>query len=421
MQKILHLTVLFLVGMLLPTVVFGQAPNLERASGFALFTKTGAVSNTGPLTHILGHMGTNGGAVSGYPTGSVIGQTYIADSITVQTAADVQSAWDQLEALSCPASPGVGPAMGGGQTITPGRYCMGGAASVAGDLILDGQGNPSALFIFKIGGAFTAGAAARVLFINGASPNNTYWQVHGAATFAASVAFGGTIISSGAIGFGDGASLVGHGFSVVGAISTYNNRITKTVTMAPLPVMLTAFTAERQAADVQLRWTTASERNNDYFVVESSSDGQQFTQLARLAGHGTSFLAHTYQWTDAQVARYAVATVYYRLRQVDVDGTVGYSPVRAVAPTMATGQAPGLLYPNPAQDQCDLRLNEAQAGPATLRIVDTQGRLLAQRPLLLAPGSNTLPLYEVRNLRPGLYFVQVRQGQQQRTLRLVRE
>jgi len=266
----------------------------------------------------------------------------------------------------------------------------------------------------------TSAAAARVLFTNGTSPANVYWQVHGAASFATNTIMGGTIFTNGALAFADGASLVGRGFSVVGAVSTYNTQVTNTA--APLPVVLTAFTAERQETNVRLRWATASEKGSDYFAVESSSDGHNFTQLTWLAGHGTSYQTQTYEWTDAQLSRYAVTTVYYRLRQVDIDGTVVYSPVRAVAFTPATGLALELLaYPNPAQRQCGLRLNEAQAGPATLCIVDAQGRLLAQRQLLLAQGSNTLPLHEVGDLRPGLYLVQVQQGPQRRTLRLVRE
>lgn len=420
MRRLLQLNVVLLVGIFLPNIVFGQAPSLGVASSCALFTIIGDVGNTGTLTYIRGNMGTNTGTMTGFPPGSIVGQTDIANATTAQTATDVLSAWNQLEALPCQASPVIGPALGGGQTVTPGLYCIAGASSVTGDLILDGQGNPNAVFIFKTGGALTSAAAARVLFTNGTSPANVYWQVHGAASFATNTIMGGTIFTNGALAFADGASLVGRGFSVVGAVSTYNTQVTNTA--APLPVVLTAFTAERQETNVRLRWATASEKGSDYFAVESSSDGHNFTQLTWLAGHGTSYQTQTYEWTDAQLSRYAVTTVYYRLRQVDIDGTVVYSPVRAVAFTPATGLALELLaYPNPAQRQCGLRLNEAQAGPATLCIVDAQGRLLAQRQLLLAQGSNTLPLHEVGDLRPGLYLVQVQQGPQRRTLRLVRE
>ncbi|MDO7854743.1 glycine-rich protein [Hymenobacter sp. CA1UV-4] len=99
---------------------------------------------------------------------------------------------------------------------------------------------------------------------------------------------------------------------------------------APLPVELTRFTAEPQGDDALLQWATASEKNNDHFEVEASADGHAFRRIGTVAGHGTSTQPQQYQLVDKAIARYAADPVYYRLRQVDVDGTVSYSPVRQV-------------------------------------------------------------------------------------------
>jgi hypothetical protein len=188
----------------------------------------------------------------------------------------------------------------------------------------------------------------------------------------------------------------------------------------PLPVELVSFTAERREADALLRWTTATEKNNDHFDVESSPDGQHFTRLGTLAGHGTSAQPHDYTLTDYTLARYGTAVIYYRLRQVDHDGTQAVSPVRVVrVPELA---APLLVqvYPNPFSSSPTVRIQAPQAGPATLTLHDATGRRLSQQELTLAAGRNevALPAAEVPL---GLYLLSVVQGPHRQTIRIVRK
>jgi hypothetical protein len=188
----------------------------------------------------------------------------------------------------------------------------------------------------------------------------------------------------------------------------------------PLPVALVSFTAQAQGADGLLRWTTASELHNDYFVIESATDGVHFQPLGQVAGHGTSTQAHTYSFTDANLERYAGPQVYYRLRQVDTNGTAAYFAVR----TVAVPTAPALLvqaFPNPvaAAAAVALAVRTSQAGPATLLLTDAQGRLVAQQQVLLPAGATTLPLPGGAGLAPGLYLLRVQQGAQQQVLKLM--
>lgn len=97
--------------------------------------------------------------------------------------------------------------------------------------------------------------------------------------------------------------------------------LTVSNTSQPLPVELVSFTAEALGADALLKWATASEKNNDRFEVEASADGRSFRRIGQVPGHGSSTQPHTYQLTDAAIARYGASVVYYRLRQVDADGT----------------------------------------------------------------------------------------------------
>ncbi len=160
----------------------------------------------------------------------------------------------------------------------------------------------------------------------------------------------------------------------------------------PLPVTLTSFTARRQAAGVQLQWATATELNNSYFEAQRSTDGQLFGALAKVPGHGSSTNPQAYTFLDKNAP--TGTTLYYRLRQVDADGTASYSPVAAVRP----GAAQAGVFPNPAHEQISF---SAEAGDS-YRVLNVLGQpLLAGRAVA---GLNTLELF---SLGVGAYYLEV--------------
>ena len=167
-------------------------------------------------------------------------------------------------------------------------------------------------------------------------------------------------------------------------------------TSQPLPVTLVTFTAQNQGPDGLLLWTTASELRSDHFGVESSTDGVTFQALGQVAGHGTSSQAHSYQWLDRNLAHYGASLVYYRLRQVDLDGTARYSPVRTLAVPLAAGLA---LFPNPARAAATL----TGAGPgARVQVYDALGRLVL---VATADAAGTTELALPTWLAAGVYLV----------------
>lgn len=92
----------------------------------------------------------------------------------------------------------------------------------------------------------------------------------------------------------------------------------------PLPIELTSFVALTDEDRVQLKWSTASELNNDFFAVERSSTGEVFQELFRVTGAGTTNLARSYEaFDEAPLA----GPSFYRLRQTDFDGSIAYSNV----------------------------------------------------------------------------------------------
>jgi FG-GAP-like repeat/IPT/TIG domain len=140
----------------------------------------------------------------------------------------------------------------------------------------------------------------------------------------------------------------------------------------PLPVELVRFAAERKDAHtVALTWATAAEKANRGFVVERSVDGRSFAAVSELlAGRAT---ASTYAWTDHHAL--AGSTTYYRLLQVDTDGTRTTSGVVAVG--ALAGRTPLALTPNPARETLTI---QSPTGATEVAIVDALGRVVLTVP-----------------------------------------
>jgi len=195
--------------------------DLGSIANFTLYSASGAVSNVG-ISDITGDIGTNLGAISGFGTPSSLnGSIQNANSITSQAALDLNDIVAQIT-NTVTTNAAHAPAFGA-ETLTPGVYAIAGASSIGGTLTLDAQGDTSAQFIFKIGGAFTTGAGATVVLINGASSENVFWLATGAVAMAASTTISGTIIANpGAVSMGDSGELNGRMLSTTGAVSLLN-------------------------------------------------------------------------------------------------------------------------------------------------------------------------------------------------------
>ena len=203
--------------------------NLGSIANFTLYSASGAISSVG-ISDIAGDIGTNLGAINGFGTPSSLnGSIQNANSITSQAALDLSDIVDQIT-NTVTTNAAHAPAFGA-ETLTPGVYAIAGASSIAGTLTLDAQGDTSAQFIFKVGGALTSGAGATVVLINGASSENVFWLATGAVAMAASTTISGNIIANpGAVSLGDSGQLNGRMLSTTGAVSLLNCK-----TLIPLP------------------------------------------------------------------------------------------------------------------------------------------------------------------------------------------
>jgi len=200
---------------LIPFINYAQAPNMGTTVDFVLFSSDGAVSNTG-ITHLTGNVGTNNGSSTGF--GNVDGQMHDNDVASGQASADLLLLYGELNAAIPTFFPGS--LLGNGVTLVPGVYSIPSAASLNLDLILDGQGDPDALFIFQIDGAFSANANSKVKLINGAQACNVFWKIEGLAEMATGTTMRGTlVVNNSAIIMNVGDTLEGRALAIAGAVT----------------------------------------------------------------------------------------------------------------------------------------------------------------------------------------------------------
>lgn len=197
------------------TINFGQAPSLGDAAEFSLFTSNGAVSNSG-ISQVTGNVGTNNGSCTAF--GNVNGVMHAQDTASAKCATDLLTAYNALKSATpnfFPASP-----IGNGDTLVAGVYSLSAATVLNLNLFLNAKGDPNAVFVFQINGAFSTNASSKVILLNGALACNVFWKVEGQVTMASGTTMRGTIIANNAaIQMATGDTLEGRALSTTGAIT----------------------------------------------------------------------------------------------------------------------------------------------------------------------------------------------------------
>jgi Secretion system C-terminal sorting domain len=173
----------------------------------------------------------------------------------------------------------------------------------------------------------------------------------------------------------------------------YDIYSSKLASNGTLPVRLLSFSAVSNKNDVLLTWTTDNETSSSHFDIESSTDGAIFTKLGQVISKNTPG-RNQYSFTHVSPAG---ATLYYRLKQVDIDGRFEYSNTIKVT---IEGSIRLILYPNPAGNFLLLkncRADEIQF----MQIISTDGKTVMAR-----KAGNQLQ-YDITTLKPGLYILKL--------------
>ncbi|RYF45915.1 MAG: T9SS type A sorting domain-containing protein, partial [Cytophagaceae bacterium] len=168
----------------------------------------------------------------------------------------------------------------------------------------------------------------------------------------------------------------------------------------PLPVTLLSFEAQRTGKSNLVSWSTSQETNTDHFILERSTDGQNFTAIQRVAASGNSTISRSYSFLDREPAR---GYNYYRLQIVDRDNTAKFSGIRSVR---NEGAADIALYPNPVVSSVNVSINADKAGRATIVISDLSGKQLSATNNNLLEGANIVPV-NVSKLAAGTYIIKI--------------
>lgn len=162
-----------------------------------------------------------------------------------------------------------------------------------------------------------------------------------------------------------------------------------------LPVEFSSFTAKVQKNTAILNWTTASEINNDYFEVEQSTNGQQFSSIGLVQGAGTTSIAQEYSFDAPMVAG---ADNYFRLKQVDYDGGTDYSSIIV----LNGGSSSTTLDAITSYVSEDRRLHVLGATSSEFRILTMNGQQIMEGTL----SSNGQNIIDISTLQRGMYILQ---------------
>jgi len=176
--------------------------------------------------------------------------------------------------------------------------------------------------------------------------------------------------------------------------------------LSAIPATFLGLKASKLGNDkVQLTWKTASEQNNDFFAVERSENGSDFsTVLGKVTGRGNSNEVVSYSFMDASPLQ---KWNFYRIRQVDKDGRSSYSNIASLQ--FAKPGAVLQLFPNPANNRLFIEYSSASAGQVRIVIIDNKGSEVKTMNYRSVPGLNRVSV-DVNSLSSGVYMVRTQIG-----------
>ncbi|HEX6846190.1 MAG TPA: T9SS type A sorting domain-containing protein [Chitinophagaceae bacterium] len=256
-------------------------------------------------------------------------------------------------------------------------------------------------------------------FIAGPSPDNYGFQIGfftgscGSLTptncVGQSGSAGGTVIAS--------STSLPAGTQVYVAIDGYYGSNCKydilAINAAPLSVSMKSFEGWKGGDFNLLTWVTSRETNNQYFEIERSSDGNNYSTLGRVEGALNSSVEKRYSFKDHE----PLYIGYYRLKQGNIHGNVTYSRViKIFRPVTATLVA---KFENPVYDILKANLQTSEAGAAGVQIVDVTGKIIRTESIQMQKGTNQYRL-DLSKLTSGTYYLVMTKGDSRKTFPFIK-
>lgn len=176
----------------------------------------------------------------------------------------------------------------------------------------------------------------------------------------------------------------------------------------PLPVELSIFTVAAFGSKNVVKWTTLSEKNNDYFLVQRSKDGSIWETLKMVKGHGNSTQAISYHYNDEKPL---AGISYYRLKQVDTDGNFKYSDLQIIDRKALNAYR---IYPQPATDE--IRITSEIGEITSMEIID----LLGKKSDAVYKLTGSEYILDMSGFTSGIYMLNIYNGQEVISERVVK-
>ncbi|MEP7278964.1 MAG: Ig-like domain-containing protein [Bacteroidota bacterium] len=175
-----------------------------------------------------------------------------------------------------------------------------------------------------------------------------------------------------------------------------------------LPVTIVDLGAVYANNKVNVKWTTTFELNNDHFEVERSTDGISFKSVATVKGQGNSATLHNYQFND-DVSKNVLNKndLYYRLKQVDLDGKASYTKVLVVRVYRTKSLQSLSVTPNPAINDIKVNVQLNENSYIVMKIANSSGIEVMRKTTRGSIGTNSFSLEGTSRLQAGIYFLEV--------------
>jgi hypothetical protein len=170
----------------------------------------------------------------------------------------------------------------------------------------------------------------------------------------------------------------------------------------PLPIILLSFTGECQNSNVEIKWSTITEINNERFVLEKSNDGEFYFEIATIEGSGTTNDLHSYSFIDKIQHK---LTAYYRLKQFDYNGVSSTFPVITLSECdKSTPHLTTNAYFSNRQQNVQVLIDSEISSAFSIAIYDALGSLVAFKDISSFVGENKI-IFEGLNQPAGVYLV----------------
>ena len=182
-----------------------------------------------------------------------------------------------------------------------------------------------------------------------------------------------------------------------------------------LPVTLASFTVNAQGNVNIVKWSAEAEINSKYYVLERSANGTDFKAINQQASKNLPG-EQNYSFADD---KYTMGNNFYRLKMVDIDGSITYSRIIKIFNGSGTDERL-LITPNPVVKEFTLSTAFPQSGPVTISVTDVTGKLVKKINDNVSKGYVTMEIYQLEKLSAGTYFIEVRQKDYTRSTKFVK-